>query len=84
GKLSTQDGLVFRDDRFVIPDSLQEDITQRIHSSHLGDRGMPQERKRLCIPARETGIQNYCNTPVQGLDTSQDKHRLKTTLNKET
>lgn len=47
-ELSTQDRLLFRGDRDVIPDSLQRDITQSIHSSHLGTEGCLR-RARDCI-----------------------------------
>ncbi|XP_051794266.1 uncharacterized protein LOC127530799 [Acanthochromis polyacanthus] len=47
-ELSTQNGLVFRGERVVIPDSLQKDITQRIHSSHLGTEGCLR-RARDCV-----------------------------------
>lgn len=39
GKLSHQDGLVFRGERAVIPDALRTDIIVWLHSSHLGVEG---------------------------------------------
>lgn len=38
-ELSYQDGVVFRGERAVIPDTLRTDITRRIHSFHLGVEG---------------------------------------------
>ena len=35
-ELTVQDGLIFRGQRVVIPQSLRQDMKQRIHSSHLG------------------------------------------------
>lgn len=35
-ELTVQDGLIFRGERVVIPQSLRHDMKQRIHSSHLG------------------------------------------------
>ncbi|XP_023817326.1 uncharacterized protein K02A2.6-like [Oryzias latipes] len=47
-ELSTQDGLVFKGERVVIPDALQAEITQRIHSTHIGTEGCLR-RARDCI-----------------------------------
>lgn len=38
-ELTYQDGIVFRGERAVIPDTLRGDLTCRIHSSHLGVEG---------------------------------------------
>lgn len=35
-ELSTQDGLIFRNDRIVIPSSLQRSMIDRVHASHNG------------------------------------------------
>ena len=37
--LSHQDGIVFRGECAVIPDTLRSDITSWLDSSHLGDEG---------------------------------------------
>lgn len=47
-ELSTQDGLVFKGERVVIPETLRADITRRIHSSHLGIEECLR-RARECI-----------------------------------
>uniref|UniRef100_A0A8C7Y8Z2 Gypsy retrotransposon integrase-like protein 1 n=1 Tax=Oryzias sinensis TaxID=183150 RepID=A0A8C7Y8Z2_9TELE len=47
-ELSTQDGLVFKEERVVIPDALQAEITQRIHSTDIGTEGCLR-RARDCI-----------------------------------
>lgn len=36
GELSTQDGLIFRNDRIVIPHSIQRSMVDRVHVSHNG------------------------------------------------
>lgn len=47
-ELSFQDGVVFRGERAVIPDTLIADLTCRIHSSHLGVEGYLR-RARECV-----------------------------------
>ena len=47
-ELSFQDGIVFRGERAVIPDTLRADLTRRIHSSHLGVEGCLR-RARECV-----------------------------------
>uniref|UniRef100_A0A3P9K7U7 Gypsy retrotransposon integrase-like protein 1 n=1 Tax=Oryzias latipes TaxID=8090 RepID=A0A3P9K7U7_ORYLA len=47
-ELSHQDGIVFKGERAVIPSSLQEDITRRLHSSHFGAEGCLR-RARECV-----------------------------------
>lgn len=47
-ELSFQDGVVFRGERAVIPDTLRADLTRRIHSSHLGVEGCLR-RARECV-----------------------------------
>lgn len=78
-ELSTQNGLVFRGERVVIPDSLQADITQRIHSSHLGTEGCLR-RARDCVywHGMNDHIKKYvakCDT-CRSVDTKQQKETL--------
>lgn len=59
-ELSTQDGLVFRGERVVIPESRQAEINQQIHSSHLEIEGCLR-RARECIywPGMNERIKTY-------------------------
>ena len=47
-ELTFQDGIVFRGERAVVPDTLKKEITQRLHSSHLGVEGCLR-RARECV-----------------------------------
>uniref|UniRef100_A0A8C7YWC8 Gypsy retrotransposon integrase-like protein 1 n=1 Tax=Oryzias sinensis TaxID=183150 RepID=A0A8C7YWC8_9TELE len=47
-ELSFQDGIIFRGERAIVPDSLRKEIIQRIHSSHLGVEGCLR-RARECV-----------------------------------
>ena len=38
-ELISQEGLIFKGDRLVIPKALREDMMQRMHRSHLGIQG---------------------------------------------
>ena len=48
-ELSTQDGLVFRGERVVIPESLQGDITKWIYSSHVGVEGCLRRAREVFL-----------------------------------
>ncbi|KAK7899105.1 hypothetical protein WMY93_019958 [Mugilogobius chulae] len=78
-ELTTQNGLVFRGERVVIPDSLQKDITQRIHLSHLGTEGCLR-RARDCVYwyGMNDHIKKHvakCDT-CRSVDTKQQKETL--------
>ena len=38
-ELSVQDGIIFRGDRVVVPDSMRQDMLRKIHRSHIGTEG---------------------------------------------
>lgn len=57
-ELSTQDGLVFRGERVVMPESLQGDITERIRSSHLGIEGCLRRARECSKQRTETETEN--------------------------
>ncbi len=67
-ELSIQDGLVFRGERVVIPESLQGDLTKRIHSSHLGIEGCLR-RARECL--YWPGMNEHIRTFIAKCDTGQ-------------
>lgn len=47
-ELSVQDGIIFRGERAVIPDTFGGEITKLIHSSHIGIEGC-LKRARECV-----------------------------------
>ena len=78
-ELSVQDGIIFRGERAVIPDSLQRDITRRIHSSHLGVEACLR-RARECVywPGMNEQIKTFvlkCDI-CRSADTRQQKETL--------
>lgn len=60
-ELSTQDGLVFRGERVVIPESLQGDIIRRIHSSHLGTEGCLRRARVHLLVRYECTHKDICD-----------------------
>lgn len=65
-ELSYQDGIVFRGERAVIPKQLWREITQCIHSSHLGVDGCLR-RARECVYWQ--GMNEQIKSHVQQCDT---------------
>ena len=52
-ELSMQDGLVFRDERVVIPLTLRKEMKETLHNSHLGiERTMRRARECIILLAR--------------------------------
>ena len=47
-ELVVESGLIYKGTRVIIPDTLREDMKQRIHSSHLGQQSCLR-RARECI-----------------------------------
>ena len=79
GELSHQDGMVFRGERAVIPDTLRSDITSRWHSSDRGVEGCPR-RARECVYwlGMNDQIQKYiakCDI-CRSMDNQQQKETL--------
>ncbi|KAJ8356687.1 hypothetical protein SKAU_G00194810 [Synaphobranchus kaupii] len=64
-ELSFQDGIVFRGERAVIPDDLRADITERVHSSHLGVEGCIRRAKE-CVYWQ--GMYDYIKTYITKCD----------------
>ncbi|CAI5678464.1 unnamed protein product [Oreochromis niloticus] len=79
-ELSTQDGLVFKGERVVIPQALQPDITQRIHSTHIGTEGCLR-RATDCVywHGMNDHIKKYIATCdiCRSVDAKQQKETLK-------
>lgn len=56
-ELSTQDGLVFRNDRIVIPSSLQRSMVDKVHTSHNGiESTLRLARENLFWPSMSSQI----------------------------
>lgn len=56
-ELSTQDGLVFRNDRIVIPCSLQRSMIEKVHASHNGiEATLKLARENLFWPSMSSQI----------------------------
>ena len=34
-----EDGIIFRGERVVVPDSMRQDMLRKIHRSHIGNKG---------------------------------------------
>ncbi|CAI5683097.1 uncharacterized protein K02A2.6-like [Oreochromis niloticus] len=78
--LSTQDGLVFKGERVVIPEALQADITQRIHSTHIETEGcLRRARDCVCWHGMNDHIKKYVATCdiCRSVDAKQQKETLK-------
>ncbi|KAL6460946.1 hypothetical protein MHYP_G00309120 [Metynnis hypsauchen] len=78
-ELTYQDGIIFRGERALIPDTLREDIMHRIHSSHLGVEGcLRQARECVYWPGMNEHIKIYiakCDT-CRAMDIRQQKETL--------
>ncbi|CAI5660683.1 unnamed protein product [Oreochromis niloticus] len=59
-ELSSQDGLVFRGERVVVPTAMRQQIIARLHSTHLGVEGCLR-RARECVywPGMNEQIKTY-------------------------
>ncbi|XP_061190263.1 uncharacterized protein LOC133198137 [Saccostrea echinata] len=59
-ELVSQDGLIFKGDRIVIPLTLKDEILQRVHSSHIGIQGCYLRTKEsLYWPNMMKAIETY-------------------------
>lgn len=59
-ELSYQQSLIFKSGRIVVPQSLQEDLTRRLHSSHLGVEGcIRRARESLYWPGMSTQVKDF-------------------------
>lgn len=78
-ELSHQDGIVFRGERAVIPDTLRSDITSQLHASYLGVEGCLR-RARECV--YWLGMNDHINKYIAKCDIciSMDNKQQKETL----
>ena len=78
-ELSVQDGLIFRGERVVVPHSLRRDMSNRIHSSHIGIDGCLR-RARDCLywPGMTSDITNHISSCeiCRSFETAQNKETL--------
>ena len=59
-ELSSQEGIIYRGDRVVIPTSLRKAMTKKIHSSHLGTEGcLRRARISLYWPRMDAQVKDY-------------------------
>ena len=65
-EMSVQDGLIFKGDRIVLPTSMQTEIKERLHSSHVGVQGcLRRARETVYWPNTNADIESYisrCST----------------------
>ena len=68
-ELTLQNGLVFKGERLVVPESVREEMKARIHASHLGIQGcLRRAREVLYWPGMNRDIENciaqchFCNS----------------------
>ena len=65
-ELTMQNGLIFKGERLVVPTSLREEMTEKLHSSHIGIQGcLRRARKTLYWPGMNKKVEDYiakCST----------------------
>ena len=68
-EISYQNGLIFKSERIVVPQALRDDMTKRLHSSHLGVEGcLRRAREILYWPKMSSQVKesvskcSVCNT----------------------
>ena len=65
-EMSVQDGLIFKGDRIVVPTSMQTEIKERLHSSHVGVQGcLRRASETVYWPNMNADIESYisrCST----------------------
>ena len=61
--LSVQDGLVLKGERLVVPQSMREEIKQKLHQSHLGLQGcLRRGREVVYWPGMNKDIEDFIST----------------------
>ena len=77
--LIVQDGLIFRGQRIVIPQSYRQKLLERIHSSHIGINGCIR-RARDCVywPGINSAVEEYVEkcSICRTFETTQQKETL--------
>ncbi|CAC5384944.1 unnamed protein product [Mytilus coruscus] len=62
-ELTIQNGLIFKSDRVVVPNSARADLIEKAHSSHIGIQGcLRRARECLYWPNMNSDIENYIKT----------------------
>ena len=62
-QLTTQNGLIVKGERIVIPTSLRSDMKKAVHSSHIGIEGcLRRARECLFWPGMSTELKHYIST----------------------
>ena len=65
-ELTMQNGLIFKGERLVVPTSLREEMTEKLHSSHIGIQGcLRRARETLYWPGMNKKVEDYiakCST----------------------
>ena len=65
-ELTIQNGLIFKGERLVVPTSLREEMTEKLHSSHIGIQGcLRRARETLYWPGMNKKVEDYiakCST----------------------
>jgi hypothetical protein len=62
-ELTTQDGLVLKGDRIIVPESLRGVMKKKIHTSHIGIEGcLRRAREALYWPRMNAEIKEYIST----------------------
>ena len=63
-----QNGLIFKGERLVVPTSLREEMTEKLHSSHIGIQGcLRRARETLYWPGMNKKVEDYIHSQVQHL-----------------
>ena len=72
-EITTQDGLLFKGDRLIIPESYREEIKAKLHYSHLGVTACLRRAQELVYwPGMYKEVENYISMCVMCvIDTSQ-------------
>ena len=62
-ELSVQDGLVLKGERLVVPQSIREEIKQKLHQSHLGIQGCLRRGKEVVYwPGMNKDIEDFISS----------------------
>lgn len=61
-QLILQDGVIFRGDRVVIPESMRHDMLRKIHQSHIGTEGcLRRVRENIFWPRMNSETRDFIN-----------------------
>lgn len=78
-ELSIYDGLVFKDERLVVPQGLRAEIRKDIHASHAGVEGcLRRARESVYWPGMNSDLRHWISTcePCRLFEVSQGKKTL--------